>query len=76
MPTTVYIVEDGPGNYRKAMESQEVEAWHRGLNSECASLTKNKVLQFIDSIPTGKKAIPTRLIMQHKLGPTGETVRY
>jgi len=76
MLTTVYMVEDGPRNYRKAMESEEAEEWQKAVDSECASLSKNKVLQFVDAVPTGKKVIPTRLILQGKLGPTGETVRY
>jgi len=76
MLTTVYMVEEGPPNYRKAMESEEAEEWQKAVDSECASLTKNKVLQFVDAVPTGKKAIPTRLILQSKLGPTGETIRY
>jgi len=76
MLTTVYMVEDGPRNYRKAMESEEAEEWQKAVDSECLSVTKNKVKQFIDAVPTGKKARPTRLILQGKLGPTGETLGY
>jgi len=36
----------------------------------------NKVLTFVDSIPTGKRAIPTKLILQQKLGSGGEMIRY
>ena len=70
----VYMVEDGPRNYKKVMES--TEQWQKAVDSECASLVKNKVLQFVDAVPPGKKAIPTRLILQWKLSPTGEMVRY
>jgi len=76
MLTTVYQVEDAPRHYQKAMESEEAEEWQKAVDSECASLTKTKVLQFIDAIPTRTKAIPIRLILQRKLGPTSETVHY
>jgi len=44
MLTTVYMVEDRPCNYGKAMESEEAEEWQKAVDSECASFTKNKVL--------------------------------
>ena len=53
MLTTVYMVEDGPPNYKKAMESTEAEQWQKAVDSECASLVKNKVLQFVDTVPPG-----------------------
>jgi len=74
--TTAYMVEDGPRNYRKAVETQEEEEWQKAVHLECASLTKNKVLRFVNPVPTGKNAIPTRLILQRQMGPTSETVRY
>ena len=46
------------------------------VDSEYSSVVKNKVLTFVNSIPTGKRAIPTKLILQEKLGSGGETVRY
>ena len=76
MLTTVYMVEYGPRNYKQAMESTEAKQWQKAVDSECASLVKNNVLQFVDAVPPGKKAIPTRLILQRKLSPTGETVHY
>ena len=58
------------------MESEEAEDWQKAVDSECASLTKNKVLQFVDAVPKGQKGIPTRLILPRKLCSTGETVQY
>jgi len=34
------------------------------------------VLTFVHEIPETKKAIPRKLILQRKLNPVGETVRY
>jgi len=46
------------------------------VDSECSSVVKNNVLKFVDSIPTAKRAIATRLILQWKLRSWGETIRY
>jgi len=40
MLTTVYMVEDGPLNYRKAMESEEVEEWLKAVDLECVTHKK------------------------------------
>jgi len=37
MLTTVYMVEDAPRNYRKAMESEEAEEWPKAVDSECVT---------------------------------------
>ena len=71
-----FRVEDGLRNYTKAMESTEAEQWQKAMDLECTSLVKNKVLQFVDAVPPRKKAIPTRLILQRKLSPTGDMVCY
>ena len=42
----------------------------------CVSLEKNKVLTFVHEIPETKKAIPMKLILQLKLNPVRQTVRY
>ena len=76
MTSAVYMVEAGLANYSVAMGTSEAEQWQVAVDSECSSIVKNKVLTFVDSIPSGKKAIPTRLILQRKLGPRGETTRY
>jgi len=76
MISTVYIVEAGPVNYKAAMETPEAAQWQEAVHSECSSVVKNKVLTFVDSIPTGKRAIPTKLILQRKLRSGGETIRY
>jgi len=39
-------------------------------------LEKNKLLTFVHEIPETKKAIPTKLILQRKLNPVAQTVRY
>jgi len=76
MISTVYMVEAGPVNYKAAVETPEAMQWQEALDTECSSLVKNKVLTFVDSIPTGKRPIPTKLILQRKLGSEGETIRY
>jgi len=76
MISTVYMVEPGPVNYKAAMETAEAGEWQVAVDSECSSLVKNRVLTFVDVIPAGKKAIPTRLVLQRKLDPRGETTRY
>lgn len=76
MVSTVYMVEPGPSSYKQAMESPDAEEWQAAVDSECSSIIRNKVLEFVDSIPPEKKSIPTRLILQRKLNPAGETTRY
>jgi len=76
MITTVYMVETGQVNYKAAMETAEAEQWQAAVDSKCSSVVKNKVLMFVDSIPTGKRAILTKLIRQLKLGSVGVTVRF
>jgi len=76
MVSAVYMVEAGPNTYKSAMESDEACKWQEAIDSECASLEKNKVLTFVHEIPETKKAIPTKLILQRKLNPVGQTVRY
>jgi len=76
MISTVYMVEAGPVDYKAAMETAEAEQWQAAVESECSSVVKNKVLTFVDSIPTGKKAILAKLILQWKLGSGGERVKY
>ena len=71
MTSAVYMVEAGPANYSAAMATSEAEQWQAAVDSECSSIVKNKVLTFVDSIPSGKKTIPTRLILQRKVGPRG-----
>ena len=63
MISTVYIVEAGPINYKVAMEIAEAAQWQEAVDSECSSMVKNKVLTFVDSVPAGKRAIPTKLIL-------------
>jgi len=58
------------------METPEAAQWQEAVDSECSSVVKNKVPTFVDSIPTRKRAIPTKLILQRKLGSGGETIRY
>ena len=74
--SAVYMVEAGPNTYKSAMESDEAYEWQEAIDSECASLEKNRVLTFVRKIPATKKAIPTKLILQRKLNPVGQTVRY
>ena len=76
MVSAVYMVEAGPNTYKSAMESDEAYEWQEAINSECASLEKNIVLTFVREIPAMKRAIPTNLILQRKLNPVGQTVRY
>jgi len=76
MISTVYMVEAGQVNYKAAMETAEAEQWQAAVGSEYFSVVKNKALTFVDLIPTGKRAIPTKRILQRKLGSGGETVRY
>ena len=76
MISTVYMVEAGPINYKAAMETAEAVQWQEAVDSECSSVVKNKVLTFVNSVPAGKRAIPTKLILQRKLGSGGETIRY
>jgi len=76
MISTVYVVEAGPVKYKTAMETPEAAQWQEAVDSKCSSVVKNKVLTFVNSIPTGKSAIPTKLILQGKLGSGGETIRY
>jgi len=76
MISTIYMDEASPVNVKAAMETAEAEQWQAAVDSECSSVVKNKVLTFLDSPPTGKRAIPTKLILQRKLGSGGETVRY
>jgi len=76
MISTVNMFEAGPVNYKAAMETPEAAQWQDAVDSACSSVVKNKDLTFGDSIPTGKRAIPTKLILQRKLGSGGETIRY
>ena len=71
MVSAVYMVEAGLNMYKSAMESDEACEWQDAIDSECASLKKNKVLMFVREIPEMKKAIPTKLILQRKLNPVG-----
>jgi len=64
MISTVDMVEAGPVNYKAAMETPEAAQRQEGVDSECSSVVKNKVLTFLNSIPTGKRVIPTKLILQ------------
>jgi len=75
MISTVYIVEAGPVNYKAAMETPEATQRQEAVDCECSSVVKNKVLTVVDSIPTGKRAIQTKLIVEWKLGSGGETIR-
>ena len=72
----VYMVEVGLVNCKAAMETAEAAQWQEVVDSECSSVARNKVLTLVDSVPTGKRAIPTRLILQQKLGFGGEMLRY
>jgi len=74
--SAVNMVEAGPNTYQSAMESTEACEWQEAIDSECASLEMNKVLTFVHEIPETKKAITTKLILQRKLNPVGQTVRY
>jgi len=63
MISAVYMVEAGPVNYKAAMEAPKAVQWQEAIDSQCSSVVKNKIIILVDSIPTGKKAIPTRLIL-------------
>ena len=76
MALAVYMVEADPNTYKSAMESDEACEWQEAIDSECVSLEKDEVLTFVHEIPEAKKAIPTKLILQRKLNPVGQTVRY
>jgi len=76
MVSAVYMVEAGPNMYKAAMESDEACEWQEAINSEYVFLEKNKVLMFVHEIPETKKAITTKLILERKLNPVGQTVRY
>jgi len=70
------MVEAGPNTYKSAMESDAACEWQEAIDSQCTSLEKNKVLTVVHEIPETKKAIPTKLILQRKLNPVGQRVRY
>jgi len=74
--SAVYMVEAGSNTDKSAMESDEACEWQEAINSGCASSEKNKVLTLVHEIPEMKKAIPMKLILQHKLNPVGQTARY
>ena len=57
------------------MQTPEAMQLQEAVDSECFSFVKNKVLTFVDSISTGKRAIQTSLILQRKLRSGGETIR-
>jgi len=57
------MVEAGPVTYKTAMARPDATQWQAAVDSECSSVLKNKVLTFVDSIPTGKRAIPTKLML-------------
>jgi len=61
MMSAVYTVEAGANMYKSAIESDEACEWQEAIDSECASLEKNKVLTFVHEIPETKRAIPTKL---------------
>jgi len=63
MISAVYMVKAGPVNYKAAIETPQAVQWQQAIDSQCSSVVKNKVQMFIDSIPTGKRAISTRPIL-------------
>jgi len=76
MVSAVYMMEAGPNTYKSARESDEPCEWQEAIVSEHASLEKNRVLTFVREIPATKKAIPSKHILQKKLNPGGQTVRF
>ena len=76
MTLVVFMVEAGPANYSAAMATSEVEQLQAAVDSECSSIVKNMVLTSVDSITSRKKVIPTRLILQRKLGLEEVTTRF
>jgi len=75
-PLAVYMVEASPNTYKSAIESDEACEWQEAIDSECASLEKNKVLTFIHEISETMKAMHMKLILQCKFNPVRQTVRY
>ena len=73
---TMLMVEQGPATYGQAMDTREAAEWKEAIDSEAASIEENGTFEDISILPSGKKAIPTKIILTRKLDPTGKPIRY
>ena len=73
---TMLMVEQGPATFGQAMATGESTEWKEAIDSEAASIEENGTFEDISTLPSGKKAIPTKIILTRKLDPTGKPIRY
>jgi transposase InsO family protein len=62
--------------YVEAMESTEATEWQKSLDSEHAQLVRKGVVEEVDSVPEGKKAVGSKVVLRRKLDEHGNPVKY
>lgn len=72
----IKMVEMGSPTCKRAMETNEAESWAAAIKSEEDSIMRNGTFQVVEELPTGKKAIPTKVVLTKKLDPRGKPIRY
>lgn len=70
------MVKQGLATFGQVMATGEATEWKEAIDSEAASREENGTFEDIGTLPSGKKAIPTKIILTRKLDPTGKLIRY
>src|SRR5450755_1179102 len=61
--------------YQEALNSDEAEYWKKAILDEYNSLIQNQTWDLV-RLPKGRKALPAKWVLCHKLGSKGEIVRW
>ncbi|CAI7759685.1 unnamed protein product [Closterium sp. NIES-54] len=64
-----------PKMLAEALSGPDAEKWKQSVKEEYDSLLENETWELCE-LPTGKKAISSKLIFNHQYGPDGELTRY
>ncbi|KAF1335540.1 Integrase catalytic core protein, partial [Globisporangium splendens] len=65
-----------PRNYREAIRSPQTTQWRRAMDEKMNALRDKRVLEQIERIPEGKRAISTRWVLTVKTDEQGYIARY
>lgn len=65
-----------PRTLREAMAGPDASSWQVAVDAELASLTGMGTFEFIDKLPTGRRAISSKLVFKIKRLPDGSIERH
>ena len=65
-----------PKTYAQSQQFPDAAEWRASVDSELKSLIDKEVLTFVDKLPPGTSALPTRFVFKLKVNSDGTLDKY